>query len=54
MQETRRKRYVKPQIAEVRLVAQEAVLGTCKFQTGQANRYQCDPDPNCLSSQYRS
>ncbi len=41
--EVKKKPYTKPQLTEVRLVAQEAVLGDCKNSAGG----DCEPDLTC-------
>ncbi len=47
-EEIKRKEYKKPQVTEVKLVAEEAVLGNCKNNNGvQAS---CAPDLACLAS----
>lgn len=50
MQEKTKRRYAKPSITKVMLVAQEAVLGACKYNTGLGNRGLCDPDPSCVET----
>ena len=46
--ENKRKEYKKPQVTEVKLVAEEAVLGNCK--TNSSNQFGCAPDLGCLSN----
>jgi hypothetical protein len=48
----KKKPYIKPRLSKVRLVAKEAVLGTCKYRNGNSGL--CAPDPNCLGAQARS
>jgi hypothetical protein len=44
--EVKKKVYTKPMLSEVRLVAEEAVLGLCKNNNGVQNT--CQGDQNCL------
>ncbi len=46
-----KKLYKKPQITEVQLVAEEAVLATCKDNTGMGGQTACgvQGDTNCIS-----
>ncbi len=47
-QKTEKKRYTKPQVTEVHLVAEEAVLSTCKTVPGNVGA--CNPpDLSCGS-----
>ena len=52
MKSEKKKRYVKPQLSKVRLVAKEAVLATCKYTNGNVGA--CAPDTSCLISNFRS
>ena len=51
--ETREKKlYVKPELTQVKLVIEEAVLGYCKTKSGVME--ECGPDPCITLSGYRS
>jgi hypothetical protein len=50
--EEKKKVYTKPQATEIRLVAEEAVLGLCKLNNGSKNI--CLPDVTCSPSHPRS
>jgi hypothetical protein len=47
-----KKTYKKPEFTEVRLVAQEAVLGACKYADGILSM--CTPDLICENSEAAS
>jgi hypothetical protein len=47
---TDKKTYTKPQVTEVRLVAGEAVLSTCKNNTGGITACVAAGDTSCVSS----
>jgi hypothetical protein len=49
---TTREAYCKPQMEQVELVPEEAVLATCKYNTGSGNQYLCEPGVlTCISTQ---
>ena len=47
--EVEKKVYTKPQMTEIRLVADEAVLGLCKYNNG--NQGLCGGDSSCITTQ---
>lgn len=45
-----RRSYSKPSINKIKLVAEEAVLAQCKWNTGAGNRALCMPDRTCVAT----